>query len=352
MEKLPKIQAEIKANAKVKADITEIFKKACDTISPVIETLRNLVDSSKKGIGKIYDAFLFPFIESQKAKGLMIQAQGEKDSEDIRLGIKEFRKNILQNIETEKDLSVNTFTSVLSNEDTKRLCLAVIAAMEEIEQDPDPDSDNKYSDEPIDETFFNHWRKEAELIGDEELRKWWAHLLVAETKKPHSISPRTLSVARNLTKDEAHIFSRICKGVFGSRYVICKDDSPLFGTYGEMLRLSDAGLIIPQKSDFTKDNKNTIEKGKVTLLYSDNRLFVVSNEQIENIHVNVYKLTLAGEELFSILKENINKDIIIEQIQEIARQNNNIVFKMYNILSVCGDNYSYDNKNYEIIKTS
>ena len=343
MEKLSKI---IHAEVKVNADITEIVKATLETISPVIESLRNLVDSSQKGVAKILDALFHPFIESQKVKGLMIQAQGEKDCEDIRLGKKELRKNILRNIEIEKTSQKASFTDVISNEDTKRLCLAVIAAIDEIRQDQD--SDDKYSDEPIDETFFNHWRKEAELIGGEELRKWWAHLLVAETKKTHSISPRTLSVAKNLTKEEAHIFSSVCKGVFGGRNIICKNDSPLFGTYENILSLSDAGLIIPQKSQFIKDNKSTIEKGKVTLPYLNNNLIAVSNVQIENVHINVYKLTMAGEELFNILKDNINKNEIIEQVQEFSRQNRNIEFKLFNV-NILNGIIRYDKTEFEMI---
>jgi predicted dehydrogenase len=89
------------------------------------------------------------------------------------------------------------------------------------------------------------------MIDEDELRQWWARILVEEAKKPHSISPRTLDVARRLSKEEALLFVKMVKGEVDGIIPVDSKGHPQYISYAEALMLQSAELIFAQQSQTT-----------------------------------------------------------------------------------------------------
>ena len=172
----------------VKIDINADFTKPAEDIT-------GMAKDTHKGFGKILYAAYGPWVEKRLGEAKRIEAQAERDAAEIKNGISKYdvaEKSMISLPEVSSiDALCVELESVNSTLKAKRLAAALMTASIEMKQV----LEEEVSDEPLNQTFFNHWRAEAELIDDEDLRKWWAHLLVEETKKPNSISPRTLNVA-------------------------------------------------------------------------------------------------------------------------------------------------------------
>lgn len=94
------------------------------------------------------------------------------------------------------------------------------------------------SPEPVNKDWQNRFFSIAEDISDEEMQKLWANILAGEVKRPKSFSLRTLDVLRNLSKEEAELFTQANQFYLANNY-ICTE--PLALEFLQYFKLSDAG---------------------------------------------------------------------------------------------------------------
>ena len=108
------------------------------------------------------------------------------------------------------------------------------------------------SEEPVNEDWTSRFFEECQDISDEQMQQIWARILAGEVARPGSFAPRTLSVARDLTKDDANLFAKVCEFVWfipevGFVPVIQELDAPHLVTAGinfaRLTHLSAIGLI-------------------------------------------------------------------------------------------------------------
>ena len=162
----------VKVNLDIKANLTK-----------PAEDITEMVKGTHKGFGKILYAAYGPWVEKRLGEAKRIEAQAERDAAEIKNGISKYNVAEKSMISLPEVSSIDALCveleSVNSTLKAKRLAAALMTASIEMKQVPE----EEVSDEPLNQTFFNHWREEAELIDDEDLRQWWAHLLVEETKK-------------------------------------------------------------------------------------------------------------------------------------------------------------------------
>ena len=291
----------------VKADLTK-----------PVENITDMLKGTHKGLGKIYYALIEPWVNNRKAQADMIaaesaraikllEAQTAKDIHDINAGMKEYRHGRLLDIRVTSSADYYSQVKNLNGIcDAKRLEAAMFDAAIEINKIPE----DEISDEPLNQTFFNHWRAEAELIDDENLRKWWAHLLVEETKKPNSISPRTLQTAKYLSKQEALIFQRIIKGVIGSCLPLQEGGKSPFGNHDDALILQDAGLLGGSGGKVLASPYYLDELGKVTAFpfFEENLVILIQTDEFL-LYGKI--LTTAGSELYHISHQPLSeKDVV------------------------------------------
>ena len=296
-------------NIKLKLDLTE-------PVNNIVNTALAPLQYSGKGILKIFSACTGKWFANKDRQVALIKAETEKDVEDFKSGkkVNHYGELIRADIAPTPQEYYNLISDYNRECDAKRLGAAMLEAAVALSNI----SDDNISDEPLNQTFFNHWRKEAELIDDNDLRAFWAKLLVEETRRPNSVSPRTLDVARNLSKEEAGTFQRLCPFIVQDSLPINNKRYPLNGTYNDALQLLEAGLI-GQASSMSDDEPVNglffipIMKGNFILKARTNK-----------IGFNCYPLTVAGKQIAKIVSVMSDISIAKRIAREISAQNHKL----------------------------
>jgi Protein of unknown function (DUF2806) len=108
------------------------------------------------------------------------------------------------------------------------------------------------SHEKVSADWTSRFFEECQDIGDEQMQQIWARILAREVTSPGSFAPRTLSVVRDLTKEDANFFVKVCEFVWfvpgmGLTPVIHNIEAPhVTGarlTFGALSHLTTIGLI-------------------------------------------------------------------------------------------------------------
>lgn len=313
--------------AKLKADLTK-----------PAEDITGIAKDTHKGVGKLFYALLGPWIEERIGKAKRGAAQAEKDSLDILAGHARLDEETKTMISIGNVSGVDALCEELEKANSqckaKRLAAALMAASIEMKQVPEVE----VSDEPLNQTFFNHWREEAELIDDEDLRQWWAHLLVEETKKPNSISPRTLDVVKNLSRKEVEIFIKNIVYVYAGGIIQTNKHQAIASDLSEIITLQDAGLVIG--AQFLKQHLELtceINNNKyICMMFPDSKKAVAF--KAEKISFSCYVLTTAGKELYKMFKKVESLEEIKAIAQEVSKQNNNAEYVVYPIFHIGKNN--------------
>jgi len=92
----------------------------------------------------------------------------------------------------------------------------------------------------------NQRRREAKVIGHEDLQRLWGRLLAEEIKAPGHISYRALDVLKNITGKEAQLFQRLTPFIESGKIFVCdklKNELPPNITHGDILKLNECGLL-------------------------------------------------------------------------------------------------------------
>ena len=110
----------------------------------------------------------------------------------------------------------------------------------------------KISDKPVSEDWTSRFFEECQDINDKQMQQIWARILAGEVARPGSFSPKTLSVVRDLTKDDATLFAKLCRftwiiGGVGPVPVILDDEDLIITEAGldfaRLTHLTSIGLV-------------------------------------------------------------------------------------------------------------
>jgi hypothetical protein len=297
-----------KMNVEIRADAT-----------PLVQATANAISSVHKGLAKIHNALFGKWIAQSERSIALLQAQTQKDCADINAGTKIYREGMLSDCPDPKTVvdvydALHTLNHVA---DARRLQAAVEEAARQISDVPP----EEISDEPITQTFFNRWRREAEMIDEDDLRRFWASLLVEEAKKPNSISPRTLNVARNLSREEARLFENMAKYVCNGALFVNRRKAPPVGQYVDLLKLINAGLVGSQLSrQELKGTTGTQDDGlHAEVLFEEDGFLIQCGG--ERIRFSGHLLTNEGLELMNLLPLRRTQEDIVNIAKAIADQN-------------------------------
>jgi len=66
------------------------------------------------------------------------------------------------------------------------------------------------SEQPVNQDWTSRFFQECQDISDEQMQQIWARILAGEVARPGSFAPRTLSIVRDLTKEDADLFAKVC----------------------------------------------------------------------------------------------------------------------------------------------
>lgn len=224
----------IKINVELKADLTN--------------SINILTESSCKGGRKLFTLMLGNKISSVEYHKICAAAQAERNSKLILEG------RLVYDLDSGEVRPVHdqlpsfsqyeVFTILERVQELENFAGNLRIALEAVQQF----EDEKVADDPVNPDWFARWRREAKVIGNQELQYLWGWVLAEEVKKPQSISFRTLDVLKNLTRKEAETFRNFAHFRLNNA-LACLDsrslDSPQAGlSYDDAVTLADAGLIV------------------------------------------------------------------------------------------------------------
>ena len=186
-------------------------------------------------------------------------------------------------------------------------------------------------------------------ISDEVMQELWAKLLAGELAEPSSFSFKTIDVLRNLSKQDAELFSLIC-----SHSVMTRGQNflPHYDTYLEkhniyytdIMKLNEQGLIF---NDGTIGFSMSIGQNPNVLFWNNDLVMTIESSDDKNIeiHIKTYPFTKAGQELAVLVSKSVSEENFIELAKEIANKNQECILGVYKIVSLDEKSILHDGKN-------
>lgn len=263
--------------------------------------LEKLIDVISKGIGTVYKPRAIK--KEAEAKAYEIEIIERAKSKAIAEG-KEIDAVTLDRIQ---ERFIHKEIKRQSNIDN----VAQIAA-EQISQE------EHISEEPVDEDWSTRFFNIVEDVSDEEMQKLWGRILAGEVKQPKSFSLRTLELLKNLSKNEAEVFTLASTLVISSRnspFLFRGDDNEALTKYGftfeHRLLLTELG-ILQSETNITR-NFQTLTNDYFTYFESGKYLIKTlkkANSEMNNLPI--YRFSKIGEELLKLITSKINDNYIKE----------------------------------------
>lgn len=170
-------------------------------------------------------------------------------------------------------------------------------------------------------------------ISNEEMQELWAKILAGEISHPNTFSLRTIDVLKNLNKEDARLFDKVCNhSVFAdSVYFLPRYDEYLAMSgvkYSEIMRLAELGLI--NDSGLVVLNVEPHETNSALLVHRD--LVLIFNSKDSNkrgFHINQYPFTQVGCELATLKSAGATNQVFLEFVKELSRENQSIHFEVH-----------------------
>jgi len=207
------------------------------------------------------------------------------------------------------------------------------------------DNNNAY----YDFDWFVRFYEAVGNISDEVMQDLWAKLLAGEVAEPSSFSLKTIDVLRNLSKQDAELFSLIC-----SHSVMTRGQNflPHYDTYLEkhniyytdIMKLNEQGLIF---NDGTIGFSMSIGQNPNVLFWNNDLVMTIESSDDKNIeiHIKTYPFTKAGQELAVLVSKSVSEENFIELAKEIANKNQECILGVYKIVSLDEKSILHDGKN-------
>ena len=168
-----------------------------------VPAMGKLLDYSASGVGAIAGSWLGPWMAERRGEVKRIEARAKADSIRELAQAKADAHKLAKVTEIEISEMV---AERIQYQETKRLgnIRAVVElAAEELGDDevPDQEPDHDWA-----ARFFNY----VQDISSEELQVLWSRVLAGKVRNRGSVSVHALSILRNMDRDTAEIFQRLC----------------------------------------------------------------------------------------------------------------------------------------------
>lgn len=193
----------------------------------------------------------------------------------------------------------------------------------------------------IDKDFLLRYIEDGSSISDSDVQEIWAKLLASNLKNSNSISKTTLSVVKDLRKEDALLFEDIldysCEDGMVYKCLTKKNFN-----FMQISSLKDSGLF---KSDSMITKTLTITANSKSVIKNSNLIILIMNQNNYEVKVSLETdvLTREGLELKKSLNRNISDSNIIKLGKWIKDNNKNVSVTVNRIISFNSDeSISYD----------
>ena len=268
--------------------------------------LEKLIEVVSNGIGTLYrprkirkeadaQAYAIKVLEKAKAEAgaesLMIEAEtAERIGQ--RLVAKEVRRQ--ENIDTVVEMAANNLAGA------------------------------EVSDKPVDEDWATRFFGIVQDVSTEEMKSVWAKILAKEIERPSSFSMRTLEVLRNISYEEAELFTKIAPFVFvqDPMSFIFTDNNKYGLNYFNLSKLREAGLLqsgdqVARTITASKVNSKVTHKFVCGIKYIE----LTTEPETKDIIVPVCLLSKAGCELYELTERRDNMGYLKDFVAFVRKTN-------------------------------
>lgn len=313
--------------------------KGTEIVQALVSPANKLIDCVSGAIGKIYEPVHIK--RMAKANAFAVKTMQEAICDNPELA-QAYNSGMIQIDNKELNgLAIRSLERSLYQEMKKQQNLESIVAKTYglLENEPD------VADEPIDQDWIARLFNSIETISDEDMQLLWAKVLAGEIKKPKTYSLRTLESLKNLSKEEALLFQKLCK------YVITKDNCSYFVNEEELmkksgidfaliLQLSDCGIV--NDSSYIEITYN-FEPDKQTIFFNDEIVIVCTNkgQQPLKFSFQVFPLTLFGSNLVSIINQKTSNEFMLEFAKYLKKIFINVEVKAHKIIDKTETNITF-----------
>jgi len=276
---VPKINIDVKAN----------LTRSCE----------RLADATPKGFSKIAHLLWGERDVDIIRYQVLTAAQTQTDLELVLSGRAEYRDGQLCILEQNPLSLESQFLQNEAEQELSNVAGNVRVALEALKDVPD----DQISDDHVAADFFARWRREAKVIGDEELQRLWGRLLAEEIKRPETVAYRVIDTIKNITPREARLFMRVAPYVLGGMMPGLPANDKYAGglNTGEIVLLCECGLLLPSSLGFLRlaPPLGTIDDLDVKgFVYRD--VVICDMKQNAEFSVSGMGLTETGKQLLSI----------------------------------------------------
>ncbi|SDS10146.1 TIGR03899 family protein [Polaribacter sp. KT25b] len=279
------------------------FEKLIDVISKGIGTLYKPRAIRKEADSKAYEIGI---IEQAKSKAL---AEGKVLEAETYLRIQE---RLLFN-ETERQKSIDNVVEI---------------AAEQLK------NEDNISEEPVDKDWSKRFFNLVQDTTDEEMQALWGRILAGETKKPKSYSKRTLEVLKNLSKEEAEIFTKFAelKIKVNEYTVIINNDKGKFIkeefgiTFNDCLLMVELGLISSENSFVISFEPTNNNDKNIYITYGNKGFKIKRKQNSPERNIQVLSFTKIGCELSKLIHPKVNMNYIEKICLSFKHENTDIEY--------------------------
>lgn len=257
-------------------------------------------------------------IHVDRAKAL-IDAQTQRDAEDIRLGKKEVSDIPLKlkfaaqtsivagGVERiEPTLGIESASKVAEArllEDAIRheinTANSIIYAEDALKEDGTPPPDKS-----IDDDWLYRWRDYTGNVSSEDLQRMWGRVLAGEVKSPGAYSLRCLDFLRNLSQDEAALIESMCSLVVDSFIWRPRSSYKLPVEFDMLLNLQELGLLAGVDSTGLSVNitdDHTPHPLWLRALVSNGKCVIIKNDNKQaRLSIPAYSITRLGKQVIGL----------------------------------------------------
>lgn len=304
-------------------------------LAGISEPLKKLIEVVSQGVGALSKPYLIRKTADAKAYEIKVITQAVRDNqqdlEKIEFDDKKLSLMSLNNKSIRKELSIEERTQ-------QRIDFAEQKRQQNIESITQKaavnlEQESKVSDEPVDEDWTTRFFNYAEDISNEEMQELWGRVLAGEIKQPKSYSLRTLDILRNLSKEEAQVFTKFASLSIqsnGGAFILNFENEKLLEekyllNFNDRLLLEELGFITANNLQF--GIKKT-ENNPIQIVFVIGSVCVIQNK-LENKpkqQLNVLVFTKIGQELLSLLNTTPELDYIQLLASKLNRQKGSIKY--------------------------
>lgn len=262
------------------------------------EPVTKLIEEVSKGIGGLYKplgtvfntkAQTYRIKKLTEANKMLNENLEDKESELI-ITNEDFEIKLKGNSVETKAIEAMVYKEVQKQINLESIISKSIEFMEK---------HSTVAEEHVDTDWMTRFISISQDISNEEMQTLWSKILSDEVAKPNSYSLRTLETLRNLSSNEAKLFSRFVNlsVKIEGKFRVINDNKYL---RENNISLDDINLLKELNLINTDLSYSIYPGAKLTIPYFDKVMFIDNRTQ-RDLSFNLISLTIIGTEILNLI---------------------------------------------------